>query len=110
MKTAAIISATVALFTTLTAAASCGHCTHNNDAGRWADSEKPADVIHRICQEGGTCERSRGNAKLCAVGDTSECICAEEMAGEWQSKYGGDYWLWSSITCGELVISMSRDV
>ncbi|KAI1370410.1 hypothetical protein F4677DRAFT_465484 [Hypoxylon crocopeplum] len=94
----------LALFSGLGVMAQCD-CHHNNDAGRWKGSQTPADAVMELCQEGGTCKENGQGARLCVVGDVSQCLCAHEAAYNWQSKHG-DWFLWSGINCGDLTVTM----
>ncbi|KAI0169548.1 hypothetical protein GGR52DRAFT_573612 [Hypoxylon sp. FL1284] len=80
-------------------------CHHNNDPGRWGSETVPADVVADLCKSGGTCEEGP-KARLCAVGDVGQCLCAMHAATDWQSKHGGDWFLFSGMNCGDLTITM----
>ncbi|KAI0849116.1 hypothetical protein F5Y00DRAFT_261932 [Daldinia vernicosa] len=82
-------------------------CHHNNDAGRWKGSQTPSSAIAELCKEGGACKENGHGARLCVLGDISQCLCAVEAAESWQSKHGGDWFLWSGVNCGDLTVTMN---
>ncbi len=89
-------------------------CKHNNDAGRWRDSDSPAGRIEALCYEGlrdgsyqehGLCYQAEVGY-MCVEGDLRNgCACAIEAAQEWQS-WHGDWFLWSAVTCGDITITI----
>ncbi|KAK0755697.1 hypothetical protein N5P37_011753 [Trichoderma harzianum] len=87
------------------AAQACS-CSHNNDAGRWGTDGTPATAISNLCQQGGGCATGNGGGQLCISGDFGQCGCAVNFANQQQSQHG-DWFLWSSITCGGMSITMT---
>ena len=81
-------------------------CIHNGDAGRWNDSDAPNDRIAALCAEGGDggCYQAQAGL-MCVRGDVSQCGCAVSAASQWQS-WHGDWFLWSSVTCSDLYITI----
>lgn len=82
----------------------CG-CSHNNDAGRWDDDLKPSDRLNYLCKTGGGCWNAK-IGKMCVTGNLGDCDCAVDSARNWES-WHGNWFLWSSIVCGGLGVSIT---
>ena len=80
-------------------------CDHNNDAGRWRDSESPSGRIAILCGSGGGCYQAEAGL-MCVQGDLNQCGCAVAAATDWQS-WHGDWFLWSAVTCSGLSITIT---
>ncbi|KAI1799484.1 hypothetical protein F4811DRAFT_543562 [Daldinia bambusicola] len=107
MQTVTALISILALMPGMLVNAAC-ECHHNNDAGRWKGKQTPADAVLELCKTGGSCKTNGYGARLCVVGDVTQCLCAVEAAKNWQSKHG-DWFLWSGINCGELTVTMDTD-
>jgi hypothetical protein len=81
------------------------NCIHNNDAGRWRDTDTPDDRLAALCGSGGGCYQAEAGT-MCVEGDLSQCNCAIAAAGDWQS-WHGDWFLWTAVTCGSLSITIT---
>ncbi|RYO90469.1 hypothetical protein DL766_004251 [Monosporascus sp. MC13-8B] len=81
-------------------------CRHNNDAGRWRDPEMgPSGRLAWLCSQGGGCHTAQ-RGRMCVSGDLNQCGCATQSARDWES-WHGDWFLWSSVTCGRLSVTIT---
>ena len=101
-----LLSTTAAVLLFGFASAQCD-CRHNGDAGRWRDALSPADRVRDICTRDNLGCHDAERGRMCVTSpNRNQCSCAIEAANSWQS-WNSDWWLWSSITCGDLSVTIT---
>jgi hypothetical protein len=96
------LTTTIAVISLFGAGSLSCTCNHNNDAGRWIDSNSPAGAAVPLINANGGCYHATVQGNMCVSftnGNQAVKDCLGQVAANWQSYYD-DWFLWTSITCG----------